>query len=236
MVVVEAVVLVVVIGAGAALASSQPAAGSSWQTVGATRPLAAGQPGDLVERLAVSPNRPGPNFITVDVFQTRRPVPGPIQQVLVTLRGPSGQVLSVPASAEADSRYVVSTEAMSSSGQWSVTVVVRRGGLPDQQADYPWVVANPAARLTRTVVSSAPLGGLLDWAAGLFAGLAVLLLGAATVVNRRAGRGSGTISTAAPSGRDESDPDEAHASSVPGSGQRPRPHGGQDDKEWSYRD
>ena len=38
--------------------------------------------------LALKPNRPGQNFVTLGVFDTRRPAPAPIDEVAVQLQGP----------------------------------------------------------------------------------------------------------------------------------------------------
>jgi copper transport protein len=136
---------------------------------------------DLLVNFSVKPNQPGQNFIDVGVFNTRRPVPGPIEEVVVKLLPPGGQgeiQVSVPLSdSEKDGSYHVSTDAMQVSGDWKVSVIVRRAGLQDAVLEAPWRVISSAPTITnrQTLISSHSLAPLLTMASLL---LAILLGGA----------------------------------------------------------
>jgi copper transport protein len=72
----EAAAILVLVAVTAFLSASPPAVGQRWTPVEHASGLLSGQAGDLVETVRVQPNRPGDNFLTVDLFDTRRPSPG----------------------------------------------------------------------------------------------------------------------------------------------------------------
>ena len=178
--------LAVLVGAGA-LASTRPAIGTQWQPRSEVAPLAAGQVDDLVESVTVSPNRPGRNFVTVDVYETRRPSPGPVQQVVVTLTRAGSDPQQVVLQPQGNGRWLAPTDVLASAGDWTIEVLAQREGLPSSTADYGWTVADPGARLAAPVVSSAPLQPILDVGAGLMALVAVGWLLVLRLRPRRAG-------------------------------------------------
>ena len=198
LVAVEAVVLAALVGVGAAAASCRPAVGTEWVPASAAVPLVSGRTADLVETLAVSPNRPGRTFLTVDVFQTRRPAPGPVRALWVEALAPDGRRARVDALPQGDrsaaaagaatpdalaeaGRWLATTDVLDEAGRWRLTVVVARAGLPDVRADYDWTVVDPGARLARPLVSSAPLRPVL-------LGLAALVALGSAAAAVRAGR------------------------------------------------
>jgi len=158
----EAGVLGLALAAAAVLAAAAPARGPAYT---ASPPSAAaasmsGTAGDLVESLTVAPNRPGSNFVSVGVFDTRRPSPGPIESVTVALAGPGGRSAAQPARRGASGTWVLPVDAITAPGTWRVTVEVSRPGLPVQRLGYDWLVPDAGAR--PTVVSRAALSGPLD--------------------------------------------------------------------------
>jgi copper transport protein len=161
----------------AGLSAAQPARGPEFDPpseaadVSATTTKAA----DLVVTLSVRPNLPGRNFISLGVFNTRRPAPAPIEAVVVDLRAPgAGGDTQLPAEAQGNGHYQVVGDALTSAGDWQLTVVVKRPGLPDTVAVLPWTVAAPTAAPRPVLVSNRPLAPGLTLAALL---LALLLLG-----------------------------------------------------------
>ncbi len=181
--VLEAAAAVLVLGAAAALASSQPAVGRQWQAPEPSQSIVSGTAADLVEAMSISPNRPGPTFVAVDVFDSRRPAPAPVTGVRLTLLSEDGAQTTAAALGRGAGRWLLTTDAVRSPGRWSVRVDVDRPGLPVTSATYPWTVPGPGTRLDHTIVSSSPLAGPLD-------ALAVALLvvagaGVATVLHRR---------------------------------------------------
>jgi copper transport protein len=175
----EALVLVTVLAGAAVLASSQPAKGPRWTPRPAPVALRSGSAADLQETLEVKPNRPGQNFVTVQTYDTRRPSPGAVQQVSVTLTSPEHPGTAVAATRLADGSWVVPGYSMTA-GTWRVRVDARRPGLPVARASYRWVVPDPSAPpvvggdsepLRRwTTPGAIVLGGLLLVGIGVAAG------------------------------------------------------------------
>lgn len=170
---IEALAAVAVLLAAAALGSATPAVGPSWSAAPQVKPLVSGTVSDLVETVQVAPNRPGRNFVTVDVFDSRRPTPAPIGSVQVLLTGPRGGTSTAVATAQGGGRWLLPTEAMTDAGTWQVSVLVSRPGFPVAAQRYSWVVADPFSSRHPVVVSDRRLAPILTWAAG---GVAVLCL------------------------------------------------------------
>ncbi len=221
---IEAVAAVLVVLAAAALGSAQPAVGPTWAAPAQVQPLVSGTAADLVETVQVAPNRPGRNFVTVDVFDSRRPVPAPIGSVEVTLTAPDGTQTRGVATDQGAGRWLLPTDAMVSPGRWAVDLSVARPGLPVSVQRYGWVVSDPSGRGHRTVVSNRSLEPWLSWAAAAvasFAGVAggLLLLTQTRGRRRRTSAPpSGAVPTqASPLNVDETAATSASPSPVPGS-------------------
>ncbi len=162
----EALLGVLALAASGVLASGQPATEPEFlQTPAATRGPLAAQVGDLQEAVNIRPNVPGRNLVTVDVFDARRPSPGPVTGVELALAG-----ATVPATSTGDGHWTAPLDDVRS-GPAQVTVIVHRAGLPETTWREDWVVgdSHPARQ---PVVSMAPVSGLLRWTA---AGLAAVL-------------------------------------------------------------
>ena len=172
---IEALAAVAVVLAAAALGSATPAVGPAWTAAPKVQPLVSGTAGDLVETVQVAPNRPGRNFVTGDVFDSRRPMPAPIGSVQVTLTGPDGVSTSAVATAQGNGRWLLPTDAMTTGGRWSVDLAVARPGLPVSVQRYDWVVSDPTVPTRRTVASDRPLAPTLTRLAEGVAGFAVLV-------------------------------------------------------------
>ena len=191
-VVAEAVVIVGILALAAVLTSAQPA--MEPQLVRASSAATVGfidrRVDDLQETVAISPNRPGPNVISVDVFNTRRPAPGRVRAVQVAWTSADG-VAMAPLSAAplADGRWTVNA-ALGEPGVINVRVVVLREGLPETAAAYRWAVGGLPDLTRPAVVSTAPIGPLLkNVALGLLVLILGLGLGLALAVSRGVLRG-----------------------------------------------
>ncbi|MGZ4633947.1 copper resistance CopC/CopD family protein [Oryzihumus sp.] len=131
------------------------------------------QVGDLQEALAVRPNRPGPAVALVDVFDTRRPSPGPVRSVEVSLVGPTGQPPQrVAAQPIGGGRWSAPLD-LRDPGRLRLEVTVRRAGMPATTATFPWTVGRVPLPTRPATLSTAPLGPVLVGAA---AGAAALVL------------------------------------------------------------
>lgn len=174
---IEASAAVVALALAAMLTSGQPA--REPQFVNSTSSVASqvvdGPVADLQESVSISPNRPGASVVLVDVFDTRRPSPGPVREVLISLVGASGpQGEPQPAERLSDGRWSLATELVSS-GPVQVHVLVRRSGLPDAAHSFPWTVGTTRVLTHPAVVSTAPVGGVLQLAAAVLLFLVLAL-------------------------------------------------------------
>lgn len=183
---IEAAGAVLLLLLAANLSAAQPARGPEFVAPPATAgiPAATTKAGDLIVTLTVKPNLPGRNFVSLGVFNTRRPAPAPIETVSVGVEGPGVSGLTVTAEKLTDERYQVVDDVLASAGNWRFTMLVRRPGQPDAIATIPWTVAAPQPR--PVLVSNRPLAPLLTPAALFVA--AVLLI---TVLAGRFGRTAG---------------------------------------------
>lgn len=169
----EAIGAALVLLLAAALTAAQPARGPAFDPpLAETQAAALAHANDLVVTLALKPNRPGQNFVTLSVLDTRRPAPAPIDEVAVRF-GMPGQTPpeSRPAAGLGKGRYELADASIASAGELGISVTVRRAGLPDAVATFPWTVL-PAAQQPRAVlISDQPLAPWADRAA-----LAIVLL------------------------------------------------------------
>ena len=184
---VEAAGIGIVQLATAVLSATQPARGPELAPPDedATTPsIFTATADDLVVTMSIKPNRPGQNFITLGVFNTRRPAPAPIEQVLVRLQPPGQPAVSLIAEPEAEGKYQISGDVINAPGEWQISIVVARAGLPDAIAATPWTVRAASAAPARrpVLVSDRPLA---PWLTPLAGGLALLFGGAAVWLWRR---------------------------------------------------
>jgi copper transport protein len=154
----EATALVVALGLAGALASAGPARGPRFEAGAAVKiaPQVSGQAADLVDTVAVRPNVPGRNVVTIAVADTRRPALAPIGGVSVVLRSPDGAQTIHPVIRAADGSWALSTDDIRTPGAWKISVTVLRNGLSPVTDVHDWGVAG-AGTGANAVVSSAPL-------------------------------------------------------------------------------
>jgi len=192
----EAVALGLALAAAAFLTSGQPAREPEFVAASGPAPTRQvdGLVADLQERVQVGPNRPGRNIAVVDVYDTRRPAPAPIQAVLVRVVGADGSGSTPTAATPLAIRGRWSaTVAVPSPGALRVEVTVVRSGLPPVRHAFGWVVARPVADSRPARISTAPLyGPLRDLSVVLFGVAALGWAGAAALRRRPAGSNSPT--------------------------------------------
>ena len=147
MVLIEASGGLVVLLLAAMLSATQPARGPEFDPpIGEATPSSlTTSVSDLVVTLSVKPNQPGQNFISLGVFNTRRPAPAPIERVVVRLLPPGGRPESalLLAAPVGTGRYQIASGAIDAAGTWQIGVTVTRAGLPDATAVVSWTVQPP---------------------------------------------------------------------------------------------
>jgi hypothetical protein len=171
---IETIGIVIVLLLAAALGATQPARGPEFDPPSGLTETALSvskNAADLFVTLAVKPNRPGQNFISVNVYDTRRPAPAPIERVTVQLFAPAARYpISLSAEPLGGGRYQIGGNAINTAGAWNISVVVSRRGLPDTIMTVPWTVSELtlAAKPRAVLVSNRPLAPILTLAAILF--------------------------------------------------------------------
>jgi len=177
----EAAAILVLVAVTAFLSASPPAVGQRWTPVEHASGLLSGQAGDLVETVRVQPNRPGDNFLTVDLFDTRRPSPGRVGSVVMSLTSPEGRHTERAATTAGEASWVVAGQRLSP-GRWTAQVRAVRPGLADARSTYHWTVPDPRAR----AVTGWSARALSSWTGPVAACMALaLLLFAASFVGVR---------------------------------------------------
>jgi copper transport protein len=178
----ELTAIVVIVIAAAALSGGQPPNDPRWQprpVVESTTGTLSTQVDDLMLAVALTPSTPGDNFANVQVFQTRRPTPAPVHDVLVSLDGSPARVTSQQAATE----WLLPISVVTT-GRHTVAVTVQRPGYADAKATFAWNVGPTVG----THKGGAPLSNW--WAllaiATAVAGLAIALF---TALRRRSRRG-----------------------------------------------
>jgi copper transport protein len=135
---VEAVVLGLVVLAASWTAATHPASPVVWgpsperaPTAGVLSAIA----DDLVLTVDVGPGRPGRNFATIGVLDTRRPAPAPIAAVGVGI----GHDAPLSAVSQGNGEWVVAAN-LPDEGPASLIVTVTRPGLRSVSAPFTWVI------------------------------------------------------------------------------------------------
>lgn len=187
----EAATALLVVLFAAVLGASAPARGAGLEPAvdGSDRPEVAARADDLLVSFALRPNRPGENFVSIGVFDTRRPQPAPIEAVTVRLVSPAGdRGPSVTALRRSEGRYEAALTAIASAGDWQVAIEVQRPGMTVARLDSAWTVRPPAAAAPPSPWASIRLGSITTPLAAVV--LALTLAGAAVATRRRLYHGS----------------------------------------------
>jgi copper transport protein len=185
---IEMALLLGVLVMTAGLVSTHQASGPLWRPVNPSdaQTSSSATVDDLVQTVSVRPNLPGRNFVAVNVFDTRRPAPAPVESVMVTLRGPTGSTVTRPASRAGLNSYLLATDDFVAGGQWEITTTAVRPQLAPASGVITWAMPPGAVVTRRPVVSQSQLTPYTGWLAG---GVLVIGLTALTILaRRRAGR------------------------------------------------
>src|SRR3990172_1818246 len=141
---------------------------------------------DLLVTLSFKPNRPGRNFVSLNVYNTRRPAPAPLGNVAIQLRAPGkrGDAIMLMPERLAEGRYQLAGDFMDAPGEWQVAVGVTREGMADALVMIPWTVLPISQTVARrpVLISSQPLAPWLNLAA---AGLALIVIGGFLALRQR---------------------------------------------------
>lgn len=151
----------------AGLVSTHQASGQQWRPEAPSAGGSSLTADDLVGTVDVRPNLPGRNFVAVNLFDTRRPAPAPVQAVRLVLHGPDGATAIRTASPAGPHTYLLATDDLVSSGRWQITVTAVRPDLTPASATLAWTVPPTTVVARQLVFSQAPLMPFVGWLAVL---------------------------------------------------------------------
>jgi copper transport protein len=147
---IEAAVLGAVLLPAAFMVSSAPPR-KPWSRLVLNPPTAparsATQVGDLILDLSVEPNRPGRNFISVGVYNVRRPAPAPINSVVLSISRPGIPARTIALRRASGEQWRATVDTLSRPGDWKLATVVRRPGLHDTAYATSWAVSTSFQKL-----------------------------------------------------------------------------------------
>jgi copper transport protein len=176
---VEAVVLGAVVLAGSSVAATHPASAVVWApasdhepTSGVLSQLAR----DLVVTLDIGPGRPGRDFFTVGVLDTRRPAPAPIKDVQVAV----GSQAPLTAVSQGNYQWLAAAN-VDAEGPLRMQVTVERSGEPTVTVPFEWTIGPPAG----TRLGGAALSPVTAVAAAIVAVVSVVVIALLGVVRWR---------------------------------------------------
>jgi LPXTG-motif cell wall-anchored protein len=133
-----------------------------------------GNADDLMVTMAIRPNRPGANFVSLQAVPVRRPIRAPIQQVTVRITPPGGTPRDVLATQAGDGKFQLPSDLIDRPGTWSAELHIGRGTASETVVPMTWEVPDSAT------------GSALPWIAAALVGLALLGGGLLVVRRRRA--------------------------------------------------
>jgi len=169
---VEAVVLGGVVLAASTLAATHPASPVVWAPApdqAATSGVLSALASDLVITADVGPGRPGRNFVTIGVLDTRRPAPAPVSRVTMAMAS-EAPLAAVP---QGDHLWVAIAD-IQKEGPAPFEITVQRVGEPTVRVPFTWTFGPaPGTRLGGSELS--PLTGVAALCVAL-AALVVLVL------------------------------------------------------------
>ena len=127
---------------------------------------------DLTVSASIEPARPGPNLVQVRVLDTRRPSPGPVQNVTLRINGADGSMIAERQGVPASGVIEWADVAIPNPGTYRVEVDVDRPAVPVSPFVASWAVDPPPVPRVDRVLSTR------SWAplAATFAVLWVLLV------------------------------------------------------------
>ncbi|MEP7204489.1 MAG: copper resistance protein CopC [Ilumatobacteraceae bacterium] len=169
----------------ALLASAAPARGAQFlQLPEVESQIVTSDLSDLTVSASIEPARPGPNLVQVRVLDTRRPAPGPVENVTVRVIGGDGSVIAERQGVPADSVIEWSDVSVPRPGIYRVEVDVSRPARPVPAFVASWSVDPTPIPRARQVLSTR------EWApiAAILAGIWVIVVAGGRWGTRRSGR------------------------------------------------
>jgi copper transport protein len=186
----------------ALLAGAAPARGERFDPLPAIEPqLATGDLADLTISASLQPARPGANLVQVRVLETRRPAPGPVTGLTMTLVGADGATVAQRSGVPADGLVEWTDLDLPNPGSYRIEVAVSRPAAPVHPFVAALAVEAPPVPRARTVVSTRAWRPLATAAAGGW--VLVAAFGFGVHRKRRAVSSSGAISIEAGAVDDE---------------------------------
>jgi len=184
---VEAALALAIVIAGGALSATPPANGPQFQPAPPPTPSpVAQQLDDLTVKLSVRPNRPGPNLVSALIVSTRRPPPGAITGVHLTLVPQAGGApITRDAPAPAVGTFEFGTVDLPASGTFAATLTIDRPAAAVRPASLVVNVDPVPVPRARRVLSDASLKRYTDVTA---AALLLVAAGSLVLVSRRTRR------------------------------------------------
>ncbi len=170
----------------AMLASSAPAQGERFLPLPAVEAqIATSDLRDLTVSASIQPARPGANLVQVRVLNTRRPPPGPVEAVSMTVTSADGTIVAERGGVPVAGLLEWADVAIPSPGTFGVEVHVTRPAQPVGAFVASWKIdVAPVARAERVVSTRA-------WAPianGLAAVWIVVVAAGRTITRRSSGR------------------------------------------------
>ncbi len=149
----------------ALLASAAPARGEQFLPPPDEQPqVVTSDLADLTVSASIEPARPGPNLVQVRVLDTRRPSPGPVQNVTLRITGADGSVIAERQGVPASGVIEWADVAIPNPGTYRVEVDVDRPAVPVSPFVASWAVDPPPVPRVDEVLSTrlwAPLAATL---------------------------------------------------------------------------
>jgi copper transport protein len=142
---------------------------------------------DLLVTFGAQPNRPGENLFTVSVASTRRPPLALVRGVTLRLEGSrdTGRATNLTMREDEPGSFRAGGDFLDRPGNWSVQVLITRGGKADRTTSFDWSVS-PLGPNTRPG-SDRPLGPPLTVAAGVVLAITLVGAGASSLRRKRGG-------------------------------------------------
>jgi hypothetical protein len=162
----EAVMLAVIVIGGAMLSVKPPAVGARFEPGPVEQTTSKSlQIDDVLVQVSIRPNRPGRNTVSVSVLNTRRPAPAVIDETIIRLTSPTQAPIERTMPGAFGPTVDVGAVDLVAPGELGVEVSVNRPKLPLATYVIPWSVNALPLDRPATVISDAPLDGVLRAAA-----------------------------------------------------------------------
>jgi hypothetical protein len=163
----ELVVMAVLIGVAAELASSVPAVGEQFTPLAVPVPqVITGDVADLTISATLEPAQPGANLLQVRVLDTRRPAPGAIELVRVRVLDAAGKEVAAVEGTPIDGSLEWDSVTLASPGAYHLEAIIDRPALAVPPFSGQLAVGAPPAVRAETVLSDRQWAPIAWWSAG----------------------------------------------------------------------